>query len=404
MNARTQWIVHLDLDAFFCAVEEQYQPRLSGKAFAVGGRPESRGVVASCSYAARQFGVRSAMPMARALRLCPELEVVPSRHGVYGRASRQVMAILRDASPLVEQISIDEAFLALDESAATIEGAARNLQNEVRTQLGLPCSLGAAANKLVAKIANEVGKAANARPEPPNALTIVPQGQEAAFLAPLPVEMLWGVGPKTAERLAELKIFTIGELARRPPAELARRFGKHGEEMALRARGVDERPLVEVREAKSFSQETTFARDERVEVELRRALQGQADKVAQRLQQERQVARTVKLKIRWPDFTTLTRQTTLPQPVETGAEILAAAEQLFAGVWRPGQAVRLIGVGVSGLEAPVRQLSLWDWTPAAPEDERAARLRAALADLRQRYGEGAVVRGLHSPGAVDVDE
>ncbi len=221
-------ILHLDLDAFFCAVEEQRDPNLRSKAFAVGGRPETRGVVASCSYAARRFGVRSAMPMARAVKLCPHLIIVPSHFDAYRAASQQVMAHLYQLTPLVEQVSIDEAFLDVSDRPEPAEGLARRLQTTINTELNLPCSLGVATNKLVAKIANDVGKAAARSDQPPNALQVVPPGQEAAFLAPLPVEALWGVGPKTAERLHGLGLHTIGDLARWPEADLGRRFGQHG--------------------------------------------------------------------------------------------------------------------------------------------------------------------------------
>ena len=184
MNAPARWIIHLDLDAFFCAVEEQRDPSLVGKPFAVGGRPNERGVVASCSYAARQFGIRSAMPMARALKLCPELIIVGSRHRNYSEVSRQVMQRLRELTPLVEQISIDEAFLDVSELESAPEAIARRLQAGIQAELGLPCSLGLASNKLVAKIATDVGKIKARGAGPPNALTVVPPGEEAEFLAP----------------------------------------------------------------------------------------------------------------------------------------------------------------------------------------------------------------------------
>jgi DNA polymerase-4 len=204
-------ILHLDLDAFFCAVEETRNPALRGKAFAVGGQPNERGVVASCSYAARKMGVRSAMPMSRAIRLCPGLIIVSSHHRIYGEVSRQVMEILHNTTGLVEQISIDEAFLDISDIRDQAERVARGLQARIRSELHLPSSIGIASNKLVAKIATEVGKAA-ALPriqapgvaEPPNAVTVVPDGEEAAFLSPLPSDMLWGVGPKTFQRLADL--------------------------------------------------------------------------------------------------------------------------------------------------------------------------------------------------------
>src|SRR5512136_1454240 len=218
-------ILHLDLDAFFCAVEELHDPSLRGKPFAVGGSPEGRGVIASCSYAARRFGVRSAMPTSRALRLCPDLLVISHHRGNYGEMSDKVMQRLADLSPLVEQISIDEAFVDISDLQADSELITRRLQKRVNDELGLPCSVGVASNKLVAKIATEVGKKTAQKEAPPNAVTVVPPGTEAAFLAPLPAEMLWGVGPKTAARLLERGIKTIGDIASHSPEELQRWFG-----------------------------------------------------------------------------------------------------------------------------------------------------------------------------------
>ena len=265
-------IIHLDLDAFFCAVEELRDPALRGKAFAVGGRPESRGVVASCSYPARRFGVHSAMAMGQALRLCPDLIIVPTHHGEYSAVSRQVMARLHAVTPLVEQISIDEAFLDVTERAEPPDELAQQLQVTIRRELGLPCSMGVATNKLVAKIANNVGKAAAHGEGPPNAIRVVPPGEEAIFLAPLPCDALWGVGPKTAERLAALGMHTIGAIAAWPADDLARRFGKNGAELARHALGLDDRPIVTQHERKSASQETTFDRDVSDGDALRRTL------------------------------------------------------------------------------------------------------------------------------------
>jgi DNA polymerase-4 len=221
-------IIHVDLDQFYCAVEEQRDPTLRGKPFAVGGRPEGRSVVASASYAARAFGVRSAMPMAHALRLCPELTIVPPNFPVYRAASQAVMERLHALSELVEQISIDEAFLDVTSLGEPGEAVAARLQASVRAELGLSCSIGVASNKLVAKIATDVGKGMARRGAIPSAICAVPPGEEAAFLAPLPASALWGVGPKTAERLAGMGILTIGDLAAWPAADLARRFGQHG--------------------------------------------------------------------------------------------------------------------------------------------------------------------------------
>ena len=384
MHTRT--ILHLDLDAFFCAVEELRDPALRGKAFSVGGRPDQRGVVASCSYPARMKGVRSAMPMGRALRLCPELIIVPGHYSAYADVSKQVMARLHDLTPLVEQISIDEAFLDVTELAGDGETIARTLQARIRTEVGVPCSLGVAANKLVAKIANNQGKAARRSGEPPNAITVVPAGLEAAWLAPLPCDELWGVGPRTAERLGELGIRTIGELAARTRQELVRHFGKNGEEMWRHARGHDDSPIVLERERKSVSQETTYVHDVQDEATLRKTLFDQAREVSAMLQRRQLVGSTVKIKLRWATFVTVTRQTTLAEPTAAAQPIFQAAARLLAAAW-DGKPVRLIGVGVARLVGSERQATLFD----LPNEKR-ERLEDTLRSLRERFGEDAIKR------------
>jgi DNA polymerase-4 len=385
-------IIHLDLDAFFCAVEELRNPALRGRAFAVGGRPEERGVVSSCSYPARRLGVHSAMPMSQAQRLCPGLLIVPPDHRAYRTTSRQVMARLHALTPLVEQISIDEAFLDVSDLAEPGETLARRLQATIRTELGLPCSLGVAANKLVAKIASSVGKAAARGDGPPNAILVVPPHTEAAFLAPLPCDVLWGVGPKTAERLAQFGIHTIGDIARRPAEDLVARFGKHGHELAQRSRGLDSRPIVTESETKSVSQEITFSRDIDDGVLLRQTLAELASGVSRDLRNKRLLCATVKLKLRWPDFTTPTRQATLTQPTDEADVIYSLALRLFERLWQPGRRVRLLGVGASGLSDGLRQLNLWD-----QPDEKSERLHSAVESLRRRFGDQAIKR------AIDLD-
>ena len=381
-------ILHLDLDAFFCAVEETRDPSLRGKAFAVGGKPDERGVVASCSYAARMFGVRSAMPTVRALRLCPQLIIVSSRHRIYGEVSKQVMARLIQLTPLVEQISIDEAFLDISDINESPERLARRLQAGIRGELNLPCSIGIATNKLVAKIATEVGKKGAKSGSPPFALTIVPAGEEAAFLTPLPAEMLWGVGPKTSARLNELGIHTIGDLAKWPEGEMIHLFGENGRDLSRHAKGLDDRSIVTERETKSISQEETFVRDVRDDKSLEKTLREQAAEVARQLRKNNLAGTTIKLKIRWPDFTTLTRQMTLSQPTDQSEEISIVALDLMRTVRKSGQAVRLIGVGVSGLGPPIRQLSLWD-----TESEKAKKLREIVKELQEKYGKDVINRG-----------
>lgn len=388
-------ILHLDLDAFFCAVEETRNPQLRGKAFAVGGKPEERGVVASCSYAARRHGVRSAMPMGKAIRLSPGLIIVPSRHRLYGEVSRQVMDILHSVTGLVEQISIDEAFLDISDIRDEPERLARGLQARIRDELHLPCSIGIASNKLMAKIATEVGKAlalkritAQGLTEPPNAVTIVPVGKEAEFLGPLPADMLWGVGPKTSKRLTDLGIYTIGDIARWPENEMIRLFGENGRDLARHAKGIDDRPVVTEHETKSISQEVTFSVDIRDDKVLEKTVREQSAEVSRQLRKNDLAGKTVKLKLRWPDFTTLTRQATLNTPTDMEDEIAKCAMELLRSVRKPNQAVRLIGVGVSGLGEPVRQLGLWDF-----DSERSRKLQDVLDILQEKYGKDVIKRG-----------
>jgi len=224
-------ILHLDLDAFFCSVEEILDPTLKGKPFAVAGRPDHRGVVASCSYAARKFGIHSAMPTSRALSLFPNLILVSGRHGLYGEYSEKVMAILDDTSPLVEKVSIDEAFLDVSDMHQSGKQIALSLQDRIRSEIDLPCSIGVATNKLVAKVANDFGKSRSKRSTPPCAITVVPPGAEADFLAPLPVQALWGIGPKSAQSLNSLGITTIGDLAGMRETDLSALFGRLAPEM-----------------------------------------------------------------------------------------------------------------------------------------------------------------------------
>jgi DNA polymerase-4 len=381
-------ILHLDLDAFFCAVEELHDPSLRSRPFAVGGRPEERGVVASCSYSARRFGVRSAMPTSRALRLCPGLLIISHHHANYGEMSDKVMQRLSDLSPLVEQISIDEAFVDISDLREDAETVARRLQGRVNTELGLPCSVGVASNKLVAKIATEVGKKTAQKGQPPNAIMVVPPGTEAAFLDPLPAEMLWGVGPKTAARLAGLGIKTVGDIARHPASDLVRRFGENGRDLARRACGVDESPVSSEHERKSISSETTFARDVSDDKVLADTLRTLSADVGRHLRRKELAGTTIKLKLRWPDFTTLTRQLTLPQPTDQDEQIYATALNLLGKVRAKGKAVRLIGVGVSGLGVPLRQLELW-----GARDERSRKLQQTLDELQARFGEKSIRRG-----------
>lgn len=345
-------IVHLDLDAFFASVEVLLDSSLKGKPVVVGGRPRERGVVAAASYPARKYGVRSAMPMGRALDLCPDLVIVPPHYAMYTRYSRQVMALVREAAPLVEQVSIDEAYLDLTALISDWEEAverARDLQARVQSELDLSASLGVATSKLVAKVASDRDK--------PGGLTVVRPGEEAAFLAPLPVRVLWGVGPVTAARLRDLRVTTVGDLAQREESELVGLFGKHGAAMARHARGEDNRPVVAKHETKQVSQERTFARDVGQLETLKGHLWRMCKRVADRLHRLERAAGTVGIKMRYADFTTLTRQTSLLVPTDEDVEIYRAALALLERTWERDRAVRLLGVAATNLTVPTGQLS-----------------------------------------------
>jgi DNA polymerase-4 len=381
-------ILHIDLDAFFCSVEENNNPSLRGMPFAVGGQPDQRGVVASCSYAARRYGVRSAMPMARALNLCPELIIVSGRHREYGKISKQVMDYLGTLTPLIEQVSIDEAFLDLTDLPESSESLAKSIQKYILEQYHLPCSIGVATNKLVAKIATDAGKAANRTNHSPQAITIVPPGEEAEFLAPLPTQALWGIGPKTAERLKPLGIQTIGDIRKLSNNDLVRHLGKFGEELERRALGIDNSPIHLSHEIKSVSNETTFAKDISDQQDLYETLHWLSESVGRRLRKHNLRGSTVKLKLRWEDFTTLTRQVTLSSPTNDDGEIYASVKSLFNKTWKNGKPVRLLGVGVSQFSKPVRQLGLWDMPKQQDEN-----LMKAVDHLRERYGSQTIFRG-----------
>jgi DNA polymerase-4 len=390
VHSLTRKIIHVDLDAFFCAVEELGDPTLRNQPFAVGGSPEHRGVVASCSYAARNYGIHSAMPMARAMRLCPQLKIVRHHFRDYTQLSDQVMELMNNYSSLVQPISIDEAFLDLSHQPEEGLFYARRLQQEIRDQLHLPASLGVACNKLVAKVATNVGKASNHTNDYPNAIQVVPPGEEAAFLAPLPSDALWGVGAKTAEKLAQFGIHTIGDIASYPLSELERLFGQTGTDLHFRAQGIDDSPVHVSYETKSVSHEETFARDTHDEKVLRATLREQSQSIGRQLRKLELYGSTVKLKLRWPDFTTITRQTTLAAPMDDAKQIETAALDLLRAHWKPGRKIRLLGVGVSNLGPRGHQLILWDWNPKVFEKQQ--RLENALKTIQKRYGDSSVRR------------
>ena len=391
MNMRNnRRIIHMDLDAFYCAVEELFNPKLHSKPFAVGGSPDKRGVVTSCSYSARKFGVRSAMPAVKAIQLCPELIFLQGRRKEYNSKSREVMEVLRRFTSKLEQISIDEAFLDLSDYSKDIFKLAKFIRKSIFKSTSLPCSLGIATNKLVAKIATDFGKTRVNTNTYPNAIQAIPFGKEAEFLAPLPTEILWGVGPKTANELNNLGIDSIGELAKWPKDDLISRFGQYGYVLSLRANGIDNREVTTKRSAKSFSQEITFSKNVNDENKLKHQIEQQCIFISKRLKSANLLGSVVKIKLRWPDFTTITRQTTNPKSTSEANEIFKIAFDLFLNNWNKNHPVRLLGVGISGLHPPERQLSLWDKT----NYEKVARIEKALLAVRKKFGEEALSKGI----------
>ncbi len=385
-------ILHVDMDAFYAAVEQRDRPELRGKPVIVGSDPRGgagRGVVSTCSYEARRFGVRSAQPIREAWRLCPQGIYVQPDMKRYSVVSDEVMEILGTFTDLVEPVSIDEAFLdvsgALRPFAGSAEALATALKQRIHERLQLTASVGVASCKLLAKVASDMRK--------PDGLVIVPPGGEAAFLSPLPVRRLWGVGPKMEERLIPLGIHTIGDLARADTGRLERKLGSHGFDLQKLARGEDDRPVIADRgEAKSLGAEHTFGEDVADLDTLRRTLLELSDHVARRLRRHGLQGRTVTLKYRDEEFETLTRAETAAQPTDSGDAIFAVAWRLFQKV-HGRRRVRLLGVTLSHFGG-VAQLGLF--APAAAEATPAERVRDALVD---RFGRDAVTRAslLESP-------
>lgn len=391
MMAAFRKILHIDLDAFFCAVEEKLDPSLKGQAFAVGGSPEGRGVVTSCSYAARKHGIKSAMPMIQALRQYPALKVVRSHYREYSNSSKKVMVILQGYTPLFEQISIDEAFLDVTDLPQSGKQISTDIQKKILDELSLPCSIGIASNKLMAKIATNIGKSRSKGSFAPMSILEVKPGEEKAFLAPLPINEMWGIGPKTALQMQRLGLFTIGDIQKKSEKELAAMLGKYGKILYCHASGLDDRPVADYEGVKSISNEVTFFKDVGSEVELIETLIGLSMKVGYRLRKRGLSGYSIKLKIRWPDFQTLVRQLTLPQPTNQDSIIISSVKQLFYQTWKKGMKVRLIGVGINQLCDDFQQLTLFD-----QKSQKEKQLLKAMDILHQKYGEKALYRGLRT--------
>ena len=408
-TART--ILHVDMDAFFVAVERNRDPSLVGKAVVVGGDGE-RGVVAAASYEARRYGVHSAMPSTRARRLCPHAVFVRGDHRAYTEVSTRVMELFRSYTPLVEPLSLDEAFLDLSGAMrrwGSGEAVGHDIRRRVQEQEHLSCCVGVAPNKFLAKLASQEAKprASMRGIEPGAGVTVVAPGEELAFLHPLPVGRLWGVGPVTRERLERLGVTTVADLAALPIDVVTRALGKaSGAHLHALAQAVDDRAVVPDQVPKSISHEETYPRDHHRREPLEREVVRMADAVATRLRAHELAARTVVLKVRFGDFRTITRSLTLAEAVDTGPALARAARALLDEV-DPSSGVRLLGVGAGNLAGTsAHQLALFDEPGVegrgADLAEWADATRAVDA-IRERFGATAIGPArLAGPGGLRV--
>lgn len=400
-------ILHVDLDAFFAAVEQLDHPEWRGKPVIVGGSAEGRGVVSTCSYEARVFGVRSAMPSVRARQLCPDAIWTSGNFARYREISQTVFAILREESPLVQPVSIDEAYVDVTPGRYSQDDPvviARRIRARI-AELGVTASAGLSSSKSVSKIASDFDK--------PDGLTVVRPGDEAAFLAPLSVRSMPGVGLRTAERLTSLGVATLGALASLDDATAVEVLGRHGPDLVRRARGLDVRPVHDNDAAKSVSNERTFAADVRTRLEVDDAIAKLAAKVAQRLRRKGAAGRTVTIKVRFSDFTTKTVQRTLAAPTDDDLVIGEVSRELLGGVWSPGVGLRLLGVGMSGFDERAQQLDLLseadgEQSHGVSSEPRPGRDRLVrgMDAVREKFGDNAVKfgRDLRSTKRADRDE
>jgi nucleotidyltransferase/DNA polymerase involved in DNA repair len=380
-------ILHVDMDAFYAAVEQRDRAEYRGRPVIVGSDPKDgkgRGIVATCSYEARKFGVHSAQPISRAWKLCPQGIYIRPDMEKYARVSARVMEILMDFTDMLEQVSIDEAFLDVTGSERLLgsgTGIANRIKQRIRNELQLTASVGVASNKFVAKIASDLKK--------PDGLVVVAAGQEKEFLDPLPVGRLWGVGPKTEAYLKSAGLERIGQLANLSHAELLARLGKSGAHLWQLAHGIDDRPVVSDEGFKSIGHEITFERDTADAALLDATLLDLTEKVAHRLRMQSARARTITIKLREADFSTYTRRTTVAAPVDTTEKILPVAQKLLSSMLRKGNSVRLIGVHAGNLDvnAAGMQMLLPDQT-----SQKDRKLAAAMDRITERFGDRAITR------------
>ena len=383
MAAATRSILHVDMDAFYASVEQRDNPELRSQPVVVGGG-SNRGVVAAASYEARKFGIRSAMPMAEALRRCPDLRRIKPRMSHYRQVSQQVFAIFREFTPLVEGLSLDEAFLDVSASVTLFgepETIAATIKRRILDETNLTASVGVAENKLVAKIASDLDK--------PDGLTVLRPDSYRAKLDPLPAGVIPGIGPETRKRLERIGVHTVCDLRLASDRDLTPIFGRYTQRTRDRAAGIDDRPVVSSRAEKSISAEETYDRDLTERGEMERELLRLTERTARRLRKQELAAGTVQIKIRQSDFTTCTRQKSIAPPASSTDQVYAVAVSLL-NVWRarhPGARIRLLGVGGSNL-VPARQPDLF----ASVEDEPVDGVDRTLDEIRDRFGSTSLGR------------
>jgi len=379
-------IIHGDLDAFFAAVEQRENPELQGKPVIVGGQPDSRGVVSTCSYEARSYGVRSAMPLRTALKLCPMGIFLPVNMKLYQSVSRQVMKIMSEYSPLMEAISIDEAFLDVggcERLFGTAKQIARLIKRRIWQEQNLRISMGISYNKYLAKLATELGK--------PDGLKVIGAGDVPDILTPLPVGYLWGVGEKTLAILIARGINTIGDLRQFQPSALQRLVGSAADRLLQLSNGIDERMVGPTAEPSSMGKEITFAEDVADYSFLRDVLLDFADHLAHRLRKKKMITRTVILKVRYADFRNITRSRTFAEATDSERVIFEQVELLLAKLGGRNEKVRLIGLSLSNLSSSDLQQGML----FGDESHQEHNLDQALDELKGRYGEGVIVRASH---------
>ncbi len=385
MATRVRQIIHLDMDAFYASVEVLDNPELKGKPVIVGG-PKQRGVVSAASYEARKFGVHSALPTAQAMALCPQGFFLPVRMARYKEVSDQIFEIFHRFTPLVEPLSIDEAFLDVTASQQLFgpaEAIARRIKNVVREDIGLTVSAGVAPSKLVAKIASDLNK--------PDGLTVVPEGKVRQFLSPLPIERLWGVGRVTQKDLSLLNVKTMGDLSRLPKDLLQRRFGQQGLQLYFLSKGIDDREVQPERKAKSIGREETFPEDIREKERAGKELLALSHRVAKRLRRHKAAGQTITLKVTYHDFTRITRSLTVPAATDDGRKIYRVCLDLLEKTEIGKKSIRLLGIYLSHLTKPGEgQLFLFDQNNGF---KKGTKLNNALDAIQEKYGDQAIRPG-----------